>query len=526
LVSKAIVQAVEQQEGRFLERSRKDGFWYPVPYKRSVDKTSQGLRERDRDEDDEKIALPHQFAGTKAHALSDLADVAMAHASRMDGLPRSASQLVTAPGGLGSGSSPSSSSNNKNKNNSKPSSNQSNTTTTTTPTPPKAGKRSLQSLPPAKRTIPQRSLPLKKKARTLDSPSDEAKPSPVPPPPKERFAPIAPTTTPPTLEPRHSSMMRLLRDAQLMEGESPWAPTQNNMAASQAAYANQLQQLQQQSDRDLMARLAASPGAFPPLYGFSPSMAPSPASMPFPPGAAAAVVAAAAQNAGLSHTHQEAAAPALTRLTSQVSEWLTSFWPVATRGESLAGRTALLAHAAAAAPPLPTTTALAPGQVPPKGQTPVIFTVPRPEPVGPIEINTIPPLFQTRDGVPPPTRAAAATESTTSSIDPDFLLRTSSGAEDRPPPTELEQSVSTTLLSLAATPSRLFSGISGLFGDGPEDTAKEPPPAGGGKRSLLDDHEDTPQEARLRASLKRNKPSLLDDYEETPMEARMRSVYR
>jgi hypothetical protein len=244
--------------------------------------------------------------------------------------------------------------------------------------------------------------------------------------------------------------------------------------------------------------------------------------MNFPPGTAAAVVAAAAQNAGL-HAHHETAAPALTRLTSQVSEWLTSFWPVATRGESLTSRTALLAHAASAAPALP----VAPGQVPPKGQAPVIFTVPPPEPVGPIEINTIPPMKHYQR-MPHATQPLAATESTSSStLGLDVLVQTASREDARPPPTELEQSVSTTLLSLAGTPSRLFSGISGLFGDAPEGGDNEKK-LGSGKRSLLDDHEDTPEEARLRAaaSLKRNKPSLLDDYDETPMEARMRSVHR
>jgi hypothetical protein len=51
LVSKAIVQAVEQQGGRFLEKSKVTGYWCTVAYKRAVDKTSQGLREREREED-------------------------------------------------------------------------------------------------------------------------------------------------------------------------------------------------------------------------------------------------------------------------------------------------------------------------------------------------------------------------------------------------------------------------------------------------------------------------------------------
>jgi hypothetical protein len=50
LVSKAIVQAVEQRGGRFLERDKKSGMYTVVSYKRVVDKTSQALRERDGDE--------------------------------------------------------------------------------------------------------------------------------------------------------------------------------------------------------------------------------------------------------------------------------------------------------------------------------------------------------------------------------------------------------------------------------------------------------------------------------------------
>ena len=49
LVAKAIVQAVQEQNGRFLERNIQTGMWYTIPYKRAVDKTSQGLREKDRE---------------------------------------------------------------------------------------------------------------------------------------------------------------------------------------------------------------------------------------------------------------------------------------------------------------------------------------------------------------------------------------------------------------------------------------------------------------------------------------------
>ena len=53
LVATAIVHAVEQQNGRFLERNEHTGFWYRVPHKRAVNKTSQGLRENDRDDPDD-----------------------------------------------------------------------------------------------------------------------------------------------------------------------------------------------------------------------------------------------------------------------------------------------------------------------------------------------------------------------------------------------------------------------------------------------------------------------------------------
>jgi hypothetical protein len=71
LVAKAIVQAVEQQEGRFFERDLKSGFWYRVPYKRVVDKTSHGLGIRDEspseptshDHDAGQVYVPESFSG-------------------------------------------------------------------------------------------------------------------------------------------------------------------------------------------------------------------------------------------------------------------------------------------------------------------------------------------------------------------------------------------------------------------------------------------------------------------------------
>jgi hypothetical protein len=62
LVSKAIVQAVQQQNppGRFLEIKTKDvnGLWKQIPYKRAVDKTSQALREKEAGVNDQDSLAP------------------------------------------------------------------------------------------------------------------------------------------------------------------------------------------------------------------------------------------------------------------------------------------------------------------------------------------------------------------------------------------------------------------------------------------------------------------------------------
>lgn len=69
-----------------MERSRKSGMWYVVPYKRAVDKTSQGLRERDKDDGPKITNLPASLRGAVNGGkvpkpnLSDLAQVTMAQA--------------------------------------------------------------------------------------------------------------------------------------------------------------------------------------------------------------------------------------------------------------------------------------------------------------------------------------------------------------------------------------------------------------------------------------------------------------
>jgi hypothetical protein len=51
LIAKAIVNHVQEQNppGRFLEIDKKTGLWIPVSFKRAVEKTSQALREKDRE---------------------------------------------------------------------------------------------------------------------------------------------------------------------------------------------------------------------------------------------------------------------------------------------------------------------------------------------------------------------------------------------------------------------------------------------------------------------------------------------
>lgn len=76
LVAKAIVQAVQQQEpsGRFLEVADKDaGTWRQINYKRAVDKTSQALREKDTLADTLAVGNPHALTSEVAKLAADVA---------------------------------------------------------------------------------------------------------------------------------------------------------------------------------------------------------------------------------------------------------------------------------------------------------------------------------------------------------------------------------------------------------------------------------------------------------------------
>ena len=70
LVAKAIVEAVQEQKGRFLERNLQTGHWYMIPDKRAVDKTSQGLREKDREQEGTDTATTGIGIGSSSGSTS------------------------------------------------------------------------------------------------------------------------------------------------------------------------------------------------------------------------------------------------------------------------------------------------------------------------------------------------------------------------------------------------------------------------------------------------------------------------
>jgi hypothetical protein len=93
LVAKAVVQAVDQQGGRFLDKEKGSGLWYVVEYKRAVDKTSQGLRERERngsdnddDDDDDHDEMETTRTTMQDHDMSNpKADMTASRGRRSSG---------------------------------------------------------------------------------------------------------------------------------------------------------------------------------------------------------------------------------------------------------------------------------------------------------------------------------------------------------------------------------------------------------------------------------------------------------
>lgn len=72
LVAKAVVKAVQGQcpPGRYLETDKATGGWKEIQYKRALDKTSQALRERDSNEDTEYHQSAREAAASAANDSS------------------------------------------------------------------------------------------------------------------------------------------------------------------------------------------------------------------------------------------------------------------------------------------------------------------------------------------------------------------------------------------------------------------------------------------------------------------------
>jgi hypothetical protein len=422
LVSKAIVQAVEQQGGRFLERcAGKSGFWYPVPYKRAVDKTSQGLRERDREdgndgngnndgEDEEaNTFVPDSFKGNSNATpnLCDLADVAIAHANASRGgqglQPHSQQMKRPSLGGGKSKSAMKKQAAVPSKRNSKTSISKNATSSvvtagTTNPNNNRSSWSQMSPPPPPGAIGGSRAAPLPRQPDNANLSSAAAAAD-------EDLVPL-----PPTLEQRQSSIFRLFQTAKLLPNSSTalnsglWSQNSPSLASvtnndssdgsvpstssnnfnNSGGHGTTQQSPQQQSyspgrlgpngamngnysfahpgaPNNIMGappgQYATNPAAAAALYEYASQQYPR-GGPPPPPYLAAGLSALVAgvngaqppysnspslspPNAGSMNNNGNNgadSAPALTRLTSQVSDWLYSFWPVASsRMESVAG---------------------------------------------------------------------------------------------------------------------------------------------------------------------------------------------
>jgi hypothetical protein len=293
LVSKAIVQAVEQQGGRFLEHDKKSGFWYVVPYKRAVDKTSQGLRERDRENDDDDgremdpAHVPESFQGRHNAGptnLNDLAAVAVAHAN--------GSQAYSQW-------------------------NQS------TSAPMATNKRPLRESDP--------SASYENKRVRMD-----VFPTPV----------VSEVPQPTTLEARQSSIFRLMKQSQWLSGiKGGWAGEASTPAAppgsmrapqvSTNTYPTKLNNLStgQKSRGDAEPAVAFHATSQPELTELSISASLFTPSMFLEAQPSQSMTGLAGTRGGVGN-HSPVPAPPLSRLTTQISDWLFSFWPLQGKAEA------------------------------------------------------------------------------------------------------------------------------------------------------------------------------------------------
>jgi hypothetical protein len=592
---------VEQQGGRFLEQEKGTGEWYVVPYKRAVDKTSQGLRERERDPDDDDDGraldpadVPESFQGKSNSGptnLSDLAAVAVAHANGTRAqsfqvqpgyadmqLP----QGYVRPGGAllqqqGAGMQ-------------------------------RSGN---------KRPFVDASLYSNKRGR-LDSQGTSMMPAYPP---------------PPSLEARQSSIFRFMKQTQqqYLPGANGSAPSESSShsatsaALSPAAYPTKLNNLSVNSAQkskltaDTLGMYSGPAPPGPTQFQISDSLF-SPTTF-FEPQPSQMMSAPPLLQQGDSLPAQPGdgidapmAAPPLSRLTTQISDWLTSFWPL--QGKAEAERTGRAGYPSdpldgdpfeTEGPNVAQQMPLRPGypnglqqsnlnvaqqipgnpgypsnpqnnapareslpfpnsRLPPEIQhkikipkpfnleenKPVITTVPPPSKSSPARLklpheahpnDSKPGKRKNRTNLPPlpydtDAKAASGWSVKPSAVKPGAARRQPSAqpllkrsAAPAEPVAQLEPNVSTTFLKLAASPSRLLAGLTSFF-DRPSTTtagtaadvgvpdfganqlgagrtgASTSMPAQGismprrgskSTKSLLDDDEDTPMEARLRA---------------------------
>eukprot|EP00523_Entomoneis_sp_CCMP467_P004695 CAMPEP_0168744014 /NCGR_PEP_ID=MMETSP0724-20121128/13873_1 /TAXON_ID=265536 /ORGANISM="Amphiprora sp., Strain CCMP467" /LENGTH=620 /DNA_ID=CAMNT_0008791661 /DNA_START=164 /DNA_END=2026 /DNA_ORIENTATION=- len=549
LVSKAIVQAVEQQGGRFLEKNRGNGTWYQVTYKRAVDKTSQGLRERDRDDGDGAavsadskpiITAPPALRGTSI-VKKNPNDAA---AFRKPPFKKRTTFADSTKGSDGLESA----------------------------TLAMGGGMPMKKSPPPKKRAPQSLHELQdapRAKRSKDDPTDTAE--------EEDFAPL-----PPTLQQRESSMFRLLKQTKLLVGQSEhWSSgAQAQSVPGMGSVAQPPSGLQQypptklnnlNNDVGVGTQRGGGAAMTNPNLSFRGKSASMLAQQQQSPAMIdSGLLGSQPQFAlatGAPGVASAASVPPLTRLTSQMSDWLTSFWPVPTRGESVANpalpnggnvtarpsdgfglRSSMVASQAAAsqftnlnssAMEGANATALANFQ---KDVAPKLVNIPPPK-IDMPPITTVPLTIANKRekmGGSAHSNAAAAVQGSkpnkrkSSPGLPEIPL----GGDSAPAPTELEQSVSATLLKLAGSPSKLYSGISSFFGSSSESagptrgtsgTLAMPPAAVVGTKrsvgSLMDDDDEVPVEATTITG-RRSSRSLMDDDDDevTRMEERMRGA--
>jgi len=444
--------------------------WCTVPYKRAVDKTSQGLRERDKEDGkpgEDSKDVPSSFSGKQKNPnLEDLAEVAIAHANRTGNLAGVGKRGMNQPLSL----------------------------------PPKKRKADIDDnpLPPSMQPRQSSMFRFLKGSQLL--PSSWGEPAPAPPPASNQQLNVFPTK----LNNLNNVHMGRKSTGSLLDDDTP--ATQDAARAPSALYAGP----------STMMSAGQSGFGYPPQLGMGMS---SFSTVPLNSGTST-------QTVELPQDGQQAlGAPALTRLTTQVSDWLkNSFWPVGPSTSSHQPAQEADTHIPKVMPrnvAVNTATAIASLVPPPVARPPApakkqfpgipqITTVPPPTPAGPVKINTIPPPSRSVD-------LNAKNNGYGSSHNNGFgsysEMQLNDGPDDRQiaPPTEVERKASASLLALSGAPSGLFRGLSSLLGMGNE-TAPEPiqPPAPlepvpapvgfkKSKRSLLDDDDETAEETRLRA---------------------------